>query len=116
MDYFAEMLVEQKRYEEAETVWKECLAISAKASPKKFVATSFCHMNLGKLLTTVKRYAEAEEHLVKGYEAFREGAGKNHKVTREALNYLIQFYKKQGKTEKVKEYSSFLPSRGGAEK
>jgi tetratricopeptide (TPR) repeat protein len=111
----------QNRYVEAETIQRECLAIRAKREPNswQFFET---HRAVGASLLGQKRYAEAEPHLVQGYEGMKQRElsvlrlnDRAAKLT-EGLEQLVQLYEEWGKPDEAARWRTVLDARQSAPK
>jgi serine/threonine protein kinase/tetratricopeptide (TPR) repeat protein len=103
--------VRQKRFAEAETILRECLAIrAAKESDKwQYFET---HRALGAALLGQKRYAEAEPHLVQGFQGLKQREASmstsNKPFIKEGLEQLIQLYDEWGKPDEAAKWKREL--------
>ncbi|MEX2173578.1 MAG: tetratricopeptide repeat protein [Pirellulaceae bacterium] len=107
-------LLIQKRHTEAEPLLRECLAIREKTTLPdgwgwlRFHAESL----LGGSLLGQGRYAEAEPHLVHGYQGMKQsdrqahGPNKGHLI--QALERLVQLYDSWGKQEEADKWRKEL--------
>jgi serine/threonine protein kinase/tetratricopeptide (TPR) repeat protein len=100
-------LLKQEKWTDAEAAVRECLTIRQKKEPD--VWTTFRTQSmLGQALLRQKKYADAEKHLLSGYEGMQQRAAKippNQKSMRlnEALGYIVQLYDatdKKGEADK----------------
>jgi serine/threonine protein kinase/Tfp pilus assembly protein PilF len=100
-------LLKQKRWTDAESTLRECLTMREKYQSEGW-GTFNTHSLLGGALLGQKEYANAEPHLLKGYEGMkaREQSIGPKGFTRipEALDRLIQFYTETNKPEEVKKW------------
>ncbi|MCZ6690949.1 MAG: tetratricopeptide repeat protein [Planctomycetota bacterium] len=93
--------------EEAEQVGREAVEIAKETLAPGNRRNGDFRSNYGATLTALKRYEEAERHLLEGYEGLRDVIG-GHPRTRKALNRLIDLYTAWEKPEKAKEYRALL--------
>jgi hypothetical protein len=105
-------LVEQRKWPEADTLLRECLAIREKAQPDDWSAFNTRSM-LGASLLGQKKYAEAEPLLLAGYQGMkaREAriptAGKLRLA--EAGERVVLLYEAWGKKDKADEWRAKVP-------
>jgi hypothetical protein len=117
-------LLKQKKWTDAETVLRDCLALREKltagANPQ-VMAWQVANVKsmLGEALAGQEKYAEAEPLLLTGYEGLME-----HEVTippqatirlTEALERLVDFYTATGQQEKADEWRKKLEEARTAE-
>jgi non-specific serine/threonine protein kinase/serine/threonine-protein kinase len=86
----------QEKHPDAEAALGECLAIRRKKAPDEWT-TSYTDMVLGAALFGQRRYAEAEPHLLRGYEGLKQREAKMPLeqaplFLREARARLVQLY------------------------
>jgi tetratricopeptide (TPR) repeat protein len=103
------LLLEMKRWAEAEPLLRECLAIREKAEPDNWKMCNTQSM-LGGSLLGQKKYSEAEPLLLQGYEGMRARAktipkqgGAELRIP-EALDRLIELYVVLDKPDAVKKW------------
>jgi tetratricopeptide (TPR) repeat protein len=104
MNHVAGAYVAAGRWAEAERVLLDCLAICDQKRPDdwhRFQARSL----LGAALLGQQKYAEAEPHLVQGYEGLKQRADRIpvHEKTRltDALERLVQLYDSTGRPQEA---------------
>ena len=90
-------------------LFREAIEIRLKTLPGGHWITSRTKSNLGKCLTKLKSFQEAESLLLECYMNLKEERGKSDKFTLETLNRIIALYKAWDKPEKVAEYEALLP-------
>ena len=102
-------LVQRKKWQEAEPLLRECLAIREKSQPDHWTTFNTNSM-LGGALLCQKKYAEAEPLLRKGYEGMkqREKTIPPQGITRipEALDRLIELATATNKPDDVKKWQA----------
>ncbi|MBL8824627.1 MAG: tetratricopeptide repeat protein [Planctomycetia bacterium] len=103
------ILLEAKSFTEAEPLLRECLTIRENSQPDAW-RTFYTQSMLGGALLGQKKYTEAEQLLLKGYEGMkaREKTMQLQDNTRlpEALDRLIQLYTETSKPEEVKKWQA----------
>jgi serine/threonine protein kinase/tetratricopeptide (TPR) repeat protein len=109
--WLSRVLLDQKKYAEAEPVARECLAIHTKKKPDDYWAY-FSRSLLGGALLGQKKYAHAEPLLLQGYEGMKERKGQitnsvEFRLT-DALERLVQLYDSWGKPDKAAEWRKRL--------
>jgi serine/threonine-protein kinase len=97
----ASVYMQQRRYDAAEPVLRDALALRRGALPAghRYIGESL--IELGTCLTAMKRFAEAEGHLLEGYRLFLKETGAEGDRTRRAVRRLESLYKGWGKPEKA---------------
>ena len=97
-------LLNQKKWTEAETLLRECLAIREKIEPEVWSTFGVKSM-LGGALLGQKRYADAEPLLTQGYQGLKQRAAKipaqGKDRFREAVDRLVQLYEAIGRKDKA---------------
>jgi hypothetical protein len=95
-------LLYQKKWDDAEPVWRECLAILQLKQPKAW-STFTVMTQLGWALVGQEKYAEAEPLMLQGYEGVKLHAPPE--LRRGALNSavkgLIRIYEALGKKDEA---------------
>jgi serine/threonine protein kinase len=108
------MLLERKKWAEAEPLLRECLAIREMAEPDAWTTFNTKSM-LGGALLGQKKYADAEPLLLAGYEGMkqREKTIPPQGNTRipEAIERLVQLYEATGKKEAAAKWRKELEAR-----
>jgi hypothetical protein len=112
-------LLEQKKWTEAESLLRECLAIREKAQPDVW-STFNTKSVLGGALLGQKKYADAEPLLMGGYEGMkqREKTIPEPAETRlpEALERLVQLYEAMDKKDEAAKWRKELDTVKAAQK
>jgi hypothetical protein len=108
------ILLEQKKWVEAEPVLRECLVIREKAEPDAWTTFNTKSM-LGGALLGQKKYADAEPLLLAGYEGLkqREKTIPPQGNTRipEAIERLVQLYEATGNKDAAAKWRKELAAR-----
>jgi tetratricopeptide (TPR) repeat protein len=104
-------LLAQNKPVEAELKLRECLTIRQKIRPDDW-ATFDAQVLLGEALLAQKKYAEAEQLLVQGYEGLKQQQAKipssdKGRLTK-ALQRLVQVYEAQNDTDKANQWRKEL--------
>jgi len=98
------ILLQQKKYAEAEPLLRECLAVRTKHMPDDWLTFNTRSM-LGAALAGQKKYTDAEPLLVQGYEGLKQREAKipsDGKVRlTEALERLVGLYEAMGQKDKA---------------
>jgi len=112
-------LLEQKKYAEAESLLRECLAIREKTQPDAWTTFNTKSM-LGGALLGQKKYADAEPLLLAGYEGMkaREKTIPAIGSTRipEAIDRLVQLYEALGKKNDAARWRKELEASKAAQR
>ena len=66
--------------------------------------------NYGVFFRGQERYAEAEQHMVAGYEVVRDGLGAESRRTLLAIDGLVQLYEQWGRPDEAQAYRDLLPN------
>ena len=107
----ATTLLQQGKFEEAEFLARECLALRENLIPDNWL-TCNARSLLGGSLLGQKKYAEAEPVLVSGYEGMKQREGQIPAVGKprlqEALQRLVQLYEATSRPEKAAEWRQKL--------
>jgi serine/threonine protein kinase/tetratricopeptide (TPR) repeat protein len=107
-------LLRQKKWTDAETVMRDCLAIRQKHEPDSWTTFNARSM-LGGALLGQKKYGDAEPLLLEGYEGMKQRAAKIPAQGRtrltEALERLVQLYGESGKKDKADEWRKQLDAQ-----
>jgi hypothetical protein len=111
-------LLQQRKWEDAEFVLRESLAIREKAEPDSW-ATHDTRSRLGGAMLGQKKYAEAEPLLIRGYEGLQARKATipppdRHRVA-EVVEQTIQLYEAWNQPEKAAEWRAKQVSPGEAE-
>jgi hypothetical protein len=105
------ILLDQRRWSEAEPVLRECLAIRQRARPDDW-STFNTHSQLGGALLGQRRYAEAEPLIVAGYEGMKAREAKIPPAGRprlpEAAGRVVGLYEGWGRPEEAAEWRARL--------
>jgi tetratricopeptide (TPR) repeat protein len=106
-------LLELRKWTDAESVVRECLAIREKQEPDAWTTFNATSM-LGGALNGQKKRAEAEPLLVQGYEGMKQRAAKipiaGKPRLAEALERLVQLYDAWGKPDQATRWRRELES------
>ena len=110
---FGSILLEQKKWTEAEPLLRECLAIREKQKPDEWLTFNTKSM-LGGVLLGQKRYAEAEPLLLSGYEGMKKQEDKIPPPAKirliQAIERLVQFYEATSKPDEAAKWRKELQS------
>jgi serine/threonine protein kinase/tetratricopeptide (TPR) repeat protein len=103
------LLLEQKKWAEAEPLLGECLTIRAKTQPDAWNTFNTQAM-LGGALLGQKKYADAEPLLLKGYEGMKAREQTippySKKVLPEAIDRLIELYTATNRPDEAKKWQA----------
>jgi len=119
MASLSQCLLHQQRYAEAEPILRECLLIREKSEPD--VWTTFDNQSmLGDSLLGQQKFAEAEAHLLAGYEGLQARQEKIPPVARirltEAIERLVRLYETTGEEDKADVWRKKLAETTAEEK
>jgi serine/threonine protein kinase len=103
------LLIEKRLFIEAEALLRECLTIREKTKPDAWTTFNTRRL-LGSAVLNQKRYADAEQLLLKAYEGMKEreksipkSGGADQRIP-EALDALIELYTATNKSDEVKKW------------
>lgn len=112
-------LLRQKRYTDAESLLRDCLAIREEKLPDEWQTFNTKSL-LGGSLMGQEKYAEAEPLLLAGYEGMKGREAKippqSKKYLSEALERVVQLYDGWGKKDQADEWRKKLDAHREAEK
>jgi serine/threonine-protein kinase len=97
--------------EGAEQLFTEAVESSEKSLPRGHWLIAESHSNLGACLLKLKRFPQAEEHLLKGYNGLKASMGDEHARTQKAVSTLIELYTAWGKQSEAERYKPLLRSK-----
>jgi serine/threonine-protein kinase len=102
---FGGVLTELGKASEAEPLFREALAIWRRRyppdHPRSGLVTAIAEVSLGRCLTALKRYGEAESLLLSAYQALQPHAAREPGPRREALDGIVMLYEAWGKPEQA---------------
>jgi hypothetical protein len=115
MAHLGENLLWQKKYDQAETVLRDCVAIADKTMSGHWAPFAIRSM-LGGALLGQKKYADAEPFLIEGYEGMLKRQAQippqgQVRLT-EAIQRLVELYEATGQTEKAEQWRKKAKSEG----
>ena len=112
-------LLEQKKWAEAEPLFRECLTIREKTQPDAW-STFYTQSLLGGALLGQKKYQGAEPLLLKGYEGMKQRETmippSAKKVLPETIDRLIELYTATNRPEEAKKWQAERAKHPGAKK
>jgi hypothetical protein len=95
----------------AVTIWARsmrfcavCVKLRAENLPEKHFMSALSKGALGEVLSSQKRFAEAEPLLVSSYQDLKQSQAANSPRIRTALQRLVTLYEQWGKPEAADEY------------
>jgi hypothetical protein len=102
-------LLEQKKWDEAEPLLRECWTIRAKTQPEAW-NTFYTQSLLGGALSGQKKYQDAEPLLLKGYEGMNQREKTippfSKKILPETIDRLIELYTATNRPEEAKKWQA----------
>lgn len=99
-----QILVQQRRYVEAETLLSEAFEIRKKRKPQGHWETAKTESILGSALTGQGRFEEAESLLLHSYPLIVADRGAEHRRTNEAIQRIVTLYEVWGKSEEANKW------------
>jgi len=110
-------LLRQKKYAEAESIFRECLTIVRKTQPESW--TTFNTQSLlGEAIAGQRKYADAEPLLLDAYHELKDRASKIPPQSKvrltEALGRLVQLYESWDKPAEAAKWRTELETRQGS--
>src|SRR5262249_47457801 len=91
-------------YAEAEKMERQAIDTYLKSLQPDHLRIFRSRSHLGACLVKLKRYREAEEQLLAGYDGLKAALGDRHAETQKATGRLIELYEAWGKPEKADSY------------
>jgi serine/threonine protein kinase/lipopolysaccharide biosynthesis regulator YciM len=114
----AKSLIRQGKWADAEVALRATLALRAKPQAAGW-PTYNQRATLGRVLLAQKQYAEAETHLLEGYEGLKRHAAQIHAMYRrlllETAERLVQLYEATGRKEDAARWGKVLAEHRRAE-
>ena len=108
MTALGDLLARQEKLGEAERLRRRIVALADKNLSRRQELRWRSHLNYGSTLLKLERYDNAEKHLTRGHEAFRDFMGPEHPLTLRATQLLVDLYTSWGKPEKAAEYQALV--------
>jgi serine/threonine protein kinase/tetratricopeptide (TPR) repeat protein len=109
----------QQKHRQAEPVLRECVVIFQKKRPDDWMTFGLESM-LGGSLLSQKRFADAETHLVHGYEGMKQREDRIPATARlrvtQALKHVVQLYEAWDKAEQAARWRAKLPAKDAGNK
>ncbi|MGH7495824.1 MAG: tetratricopeptide repeat protein [bacterium] len=103
------LLIETDVPGEAKPLLREALGIFQKALPPDHYLIANAESVMGACLAATQKYQEAEPLLTRSYALLKNKRGEKDKLTRRALNRIIDLYRNWGMIERAAEYQALLP-------
>src|SRR5215468_406505 len=100
----AVLLYLKGEYAEAEKMERQAIDTYLKSLQPDHLRIFRSRSHLGACLVKLRRYREAEEHLLAGYSGLKASLGDQHVETQKAVGRLIELYESWGKPEKADPY------------
>jgi tetratricopeptide (TPR) repeat protein len=108
-------LFQQKKWSDAETVWRDCLAVCQKVQPDGWWTFDSMFMVGVSMLAQKNKAAEAKQLLLAGYEGMKQRENEIPAQDRgrliNALDLLVQVYEAEGDKEKAAEWRQRLEAQ-----
>ena len=104
----SKILIENSNYDDAEINIKKALTIYNSNYSKDHPNIISANAELGIINYYQKKYPEAENLLVKGYEGIKKIKGEKNFNTLRVLEYLVKFYEKTNNPSKLAHYNTIL--------
>ncbi len=98
------ILLRQGRFQEAEALYRRLLSTTEAVPPQRKGEILALRAGLGRLLTELGRYDEAEKELLQSYELLEQAFGEERPETQWVIEPLIELYEAWGKPEKAAEF------------
>ena len=115
MNRVALVLLEQGKPAEAQPLLERAVQICQETLPPGHVRKAAAQRNLGRCLTELKRFDEAEKHLLESHADLSTMLGEEDAKTQTVLSSLVSLYDAWGKPDKAEEYRAILPHSPEAE-
>jgi tetratricopeptide (TPR) repeat protein len=108
MHNLAAILERQGRPADAEPIYQEVVTLADEVLPEDSPTTATFHASLGKCLTTLKRYEEAEDHLLTAYDRLTASTGTAEGRARRVAANIAHLYEAWNMPEKARPYLEFV--------
>jgi serine/threonine protein kinase/Tfp pilus assembly protein PilF len=95
----------------AESLYREAMETAQKALPAEHWLIAESHSNYGACMLKLKRYAQAEEHLLAGYNGLKKAMGDENARTQKAVSNLVELYTAWGKQDEASRYAALLRNK-----
>ncbi|MCZ6836872.1 MAG: serine/threonine-protein kinase [Planctomycetota bacterium] len=92
LNNLANLYFDTQRYEIAETYYTQAVDVNRRTKPEGFFATGITLFGLGRTLTRLERYPEAESTLLEAHEILSNSFGARHARTIKTVEELIGLY------------------------
>ena len=102
-------VLDQNRAGEAEPLFRQTVSGFEQAMPEGHWIVAVARGGLGKCLTSLRRFKEAETQLLAAYKIERKTLGPDHKFTKNTAGYLAALYEAWGHPEKAAQYRTSTP-------
>lgn len=104
-----QIAMEQKRYAEAEPLFRECFEIRRESVPEGNPLIPEARSAWSESIAKQGRFEEAEPLLIESYPLIKERRGDGHKRTTEALKRIVDLYQAWGKPDRAEQWKAHLP-------
>lgn len=91
----------EKKYPEAEKILGEALAMAHKNMPPNFMGTGIISQSYGELMAALRRFDQAEAHLLEAYRIQETVLGRGNPGTARCAMSLVRLYEQTGRDEKA---------------
>ena len=101
--------LDQQRFDEAESVYRDVLALRSENYPDDHVLILETKSSLGAALAGLGKFAEAEALQKETYERLLADRGASDPRTRRAVRRLVELYEKSGNADEADRFRQLLP-------
>ncbi len=105
---YADLLRELGRYPESERLFSECVNLGIQHLPTGHWLIGLYRSGFGELLREMRRFDEAEPHLLEGYQILRQQLGAEHERTQRAARRIVTLYEDWDRPDAAAEWRARL--------
>jgi serine/threonine-protein kinase len=92
----------------ADSIFRQVLDSRVQTMPARHYRIGQAHRDLGMALTRQRRFDEAEQHLIEGFDILRTELGIEDEYTQNAIRRLVELYQLQGRSRRARTYEDLL--------
>ncbi|MCP4245503.1 MAG: serine/threonine protein kinase [bacterium] len=107
--------LDRNALDEAEALFRENFDLARNGYPPGDMMVAACQSAYGKCLTALKRYEEAEKHLLASHAAFESLVEQYPSAVRNSADRIVKLYEAWGRPEQADKYRSVAAGQGSSE-
>ena len=108
VNWISDLYIRIGRYSDAESMLMKQIDLLEEGDHSNSLVFGESKSLLGYCLFKQSKDLEAEGFLVTGYNIIKEHEDTSNRILKNSLNRILEFYNSKGRSDKVREYSSFL--------